>query len=115
MEQDFSAERAAQNDATFRESNERIEDVAEQYGLRGKIPFICECAEPTCVEIIRLTPAAYEEVRSKPVWFAVAPGHEESDGRHSEVVRQEEGYVIVTKVGEAAEIAAALDPRSPSR
>lgn len=115
MAHDPTAERIARNDATFRDSNERIEAAAEQYGLRGPLPFICECADPTCVEIIRLTPAAYEELRANPRWFAVVAGHDEVAGPHTRVVEEREGYVVVEKLGEAGEIAASLDPRTPAR
>src|SRR5205823_5392277 len=105
VQQDLTAERIARNDSTFRESNERIEEAAERYGLRGPIPFICECADPNCVQLIRLTPADYEEVRSIPTWFAVVPGHDQTAGPHARVVREHETYAVVEKLGEAAEIA----------
>ena len=50
-------ERIAKNDAKFREANERISAAAEEHAVEGmRIPFICECADPTCMEIVRLWP-----------------------------------------------------------
>src|SRR3954468_14706361 len=39
------------------------------------IPFICECAEERCSELVRLTLEEYEQVRANPRWFINAPGH----------------------------------------
>lgn len=47
---DLSAERIAQNDATFRAANEKIAASAEDYDLAGQVPFICECAEAGCTK-----------------------------------------------------------------
>ena len=108
---DVSAERVARNNATFRESNERIAAAAEKYGLRDVLPFICECVDASCTTIIRLTPAAYEKVRSNPRHFVTVPGHEQDADQFIRVVEETPGYVVVEKVGEAGEIATALDPR----
>jgi hypothetical protein len=103
-----SAERIARNDATFRTANEGIADAAEEHGVDGAIPFICECAERTCTKIVRLTPDDYGEVRSDPRWFLNAPGHEVAARGWGEVVAERDGYVIVQKLGRAAEVVTEL-------
>ena len=111
-ETDLSAERVARNDAIFREANESIMDAAEEYGIRGGLPFICECAEPSCTTIIRVPVEEYERVRSSPTHFLNASGHDAAAGPHAVAVERRDGYDIVQKVGDAAEVAAELDTRT---
>lgn len=108
---DRTAERVARNDATFREANEHIAERADAYGVDGLIPFICECAEETCTEIVRLTPDEYAHVRSDGAHFLNEHGHVASAGPHAHVVEEHERYTIVEKVGRAGEIVRELDPR----
>ena len=106
-------ERIARNDSTFRDANEKIAKAASEYELVEKVPFICECATESCTEIVRLSLAEYEGVRSVPMRFFVAPGHQASEG----VVSLQEdrgGYVVLEKEGRAGEVATELDPRSES-
>ena len=104
-----TAERAARNESVFREANERIEQRLEDLSLEhGRSPFLCECEDEGCTEVLRLTLTEYEHVREHPRRFFVAPGH---DGGSGEVVERHDRYVVVEKQGEAGEIAAELDPR----
>lgn len=109
-----TAERIARNDDLFRTANEQIRGSAKQYGFDAPVPFICECAEPTCQEIVRVDLGAYERIRMNPRWFLNAPGHDEAAHGHAEVVSAEDGYVIVEKIGVAGEIAEELDERGES-
>ena len=106
-------ERLGRNNSTFRDANEKIAEAAGKYEVVEKVPFICECATESCTEIVRLSLAEYEEVRSPPTRFFVAPGHQASEG----VVSLQEdrgGYVVLEKEGRAGEVATELDPRSDS-
>jgi hypothetical protein len=110
-----SEERVARNEALFREFNERVEDVAEAFDPREegdslRIDFVCECGNLDCLERLELTRAAYEEVRSDPKRFVVAPGHENTQVER--VVGRGKGYFVVEKFEEAAEVAIENDPRS---
>jgi hypothetical protein len=110
-----SEERVARNEALFREFNERVEDVAEAFDPREegdslRIDFVCECGNLDCLERLELTRAAYEEVRSDPKRFVVAPGHENTQVER--VVGRGESYFVVEKFEEAAEVAIENDPRS---
>jgi len=107
---DRAAETVARNNATFREANEKIRDAAAD-APPGLVPFICECADPGCTDIVRLSLRDYEHIRAQPTRFLNAAGHEASAGRHVEVVEQRDGYVVVEKVGEAAAIVKSLDTR----
>lgn len=105
-------EQVARNDAIFREANERIERAALEFAGSDLVPFICECAEPRCRDVVRLPLAEYERIRGHSTWFLVTPGHEAIAGNSAEVVEDNDGYHVVEKVGRAAEVAAELDPRS---
>ena len=107
----MDAEQIARNDAVFRAANERIERAGVEAQVAEPLPFICECADLACRELISLTQAEYESVRRHSTRFVVAPGHEGDSGGASRIVEEGNAYVVVEKVGEAAEIAEALDPR----
>ena len=110
----ISAERVARNDAIFREANEGIRAVAEQTELSEDdlVPFICECADVNCTEIVQLSTEEYEVVRSEPTRFLKARGHERNAHGWARVLHEFDRYTVVEKIGEAAEIAAELDPRT---
>jgi hypothetical protein len=105
------AERVAKNDAAFRQANERIQRAARDFGIEH-VPFICECADPSCTEVVRLSLDEYERVRADSRLFLNAVGHEASAHGYARVVSGDDRYVVVEKVGEAGEIAEQLDPRT---
>ena len=57
---------------------------------------------------IQLTPGEYESVRADETQFAIVPGHARPEVE--DVVAQQDGWALVRKRGEAAEIAAESDP-----
>ena len=108
-------ERIAMNQATFRDANERINAAAGVYDVDIPVPFICECADPTCSEIVRLALSEYEEIRAEPRHFLNVPGHQSAAQGAASVVDERDGYVIAEKIGHAGEIVEALDKRSVDR
>jgi hypothetical protein len=108
---DVTAERVARNDATFRAANEEIQDSAQEYEFSDPIPFVCECADPACRDLLRVPRAEYEEVRANPRRFLNVDGHEVAAGPHARVVERREVYIIVEKVGRAGEVVEQLNPR----
>jgi hypothetical protein len=104
---DSHAEKGAHNQALIREVNERIEKLADD---AAHPEFLCECADTNCVEMIELSIAEYESIRSSPVRFPIKPGHDYPE--FERVVEEREHYVVVEKFGEAARVVAKLDPRS---
>ena len=109
----LTEERIAQNNATFREANEHISAAAGAYGVDAPVPFICECADAGCSEIVRMTHEEYEEVRADSRHFLNVPGHQTAAGAAAEIVAERNGYVIVERLGRAGEIVEALDERPP--
>lgn len=104
-------ERIALNQATFREANERINAAAGAYAVDIPAPFICECANPTCSEIVQLELSEYEEVRADSRHFFNVPGHQAAAQGAAAVVAERDGYVIAEKTGHAGDVVEALDER----
>ncbi len=91
------------NEVMFREINERIRELAERFEAGpDPVPFICECSDETCVANVSLTLAQYDELRALPARFVVVPGHEATP-LVERVVFRSWGFVVVRKVGAAAE------------
>ena len=99
----LSAERIARNDAIFRKANEGISAVAGEE-REEPVPFICECADPACRDIVLMTLAEYDAIRSNPRLFLKVPGHEAAAQGWAQVVERHDKYVVVQKVGVAGEV-----------
>ena len=74
----LSDERIALNQSTFRRANEKIELAADKMQLIGPVPFICECADRTCTEIVRLSLDEYESVPTTPASSSTRPATKSS-------------------------------------
>lgn len=97
-------QRAARNEALFREVNENIARLEERHGTTATEPvYVCECADAGCAEQITIAPETYRRVREDPRLFFVRPGHE--DPQLERIVEQHDGYLIVEKTGAAGEVA----------
>jgi hypothetical protein len=96
--------RLARNEVMFRTINERIRELAGRFhqAPADALAFVCECADETCVERIHLTMEQYDDVRAIPARFVVVRGHEATP-LVERVVYRSEGFVIVRKVGIAAD------------
>lgn len=109
--------RLAENEALFREVNERVSDVNEEWASQGvgTEPFgiVCECARERCADTIELTRAEYEAVRAHGARFAVRPGHDVGDVEI--VIERRADYWIVEKTGGSRPYVERLDPRARSR
>jgi hypothetical protein len=103
----LTQERIAENQSTFRELNERIEAAAEKMDLRGLVPFICECPDRTCTEIVQLSLFDYEALREHPRRFFSAPGHEAPsiESGAAVAVGRGKGFVVVDKIDVAGAVA----------
>jgi hypothetical protein len=104
-------ERRARNEALFREVNERIEELSsDESEQEASLEVVCECGRNDCTELLEVTRAQYEAVRSDPRRFLVLPGHEHTDT--ARVVERNSGFSVIEKLERAAEIAVEHDPRS---
>jgi hypothetical protein len=93
-----SAERAARNEALFRDANEQIDHRRRDLGVAEPTPYICECSREGCMELVRISADEYVAVRTKPMHFLQVPGHADD---HERVVAERDGYVVVEKTASA--------------
>lgn len=88
-------DRALRNEQTFRKANEEIDDRRRQLELGGRTPYICECENEHCTELVHLSLDEYRGVRAGgDMRFVLLPGHQ-SASEH--VVETTDGFVIVEK------------------
>ena len=106
--------RKGENEAWFREVNERLEEKAleRDEGSEGEFLIVCECAREECTERIAISITVYESVRSNPAAFIVAPGH--LDPAVERVVCSDGTYDVVEKFGVAGLVAQLEDSRTAS-
>ena len=103
--------RIGENEALFRQVNERIEGLNESFAeVTGTFEIVCECANTRCVTMIPIAPDAYEQVRADPTLFIVAPGHESSEVEA--IVHTQIAYYVVRKHSRLPEqVARRTEPR----
>jgi hypothetical protein len=89
-------------EARFRLANEEIRATAAALGFDDAAPFLCECADPACTKVMRLSLEDYDRVREHPTYFLFAAGHVE--GVPDTLPVETLGSVlIVRKIGTAAD------------
>ena len=95
-------ERAAANEVAFRKANEDIDHARAELKFTGeRAPYICECEEENCTDILMLSLPEYREVRASPRRFALFPGHESGSDI---VVADGEGFVMIEKAGREGDL-----------
>ena len=87
-----SIDRLVGNHLIFREVNERIHELAEEFALKSAV-FLCECSTADCGEFITLDLDQYKAIRSLPTLFVIAPGHETP--KVENVVETNDRYALV--------------------
>src|SRR4051794_4535684 len=93
---ELSVERAAKNEAAFRQANDELEQRRQELGIEGeRFPFLCECDRLECTQVILVRPEEYEAARAHPRRFLVIEAHD-ADAR---VVSRHDGFVTVEKEG----------------
>jgi hypothetical protein len=97
----------------YRSVNERVAELNVGLDVLGDMAgqWICECADTACVTPISATVEEYQSVRVNARRFIVAPGH--VDPGVERVVKANDRFVIVEKIGEAAEAAELQDRLEP--
>jgi hypothetical protein len=104
--------RLAQNEALYREVNERISEQAERHDDRpdAVYDFLCECSNLDCNLRIEVRLGEYEAVRAFPRRFLIAPDHylPEVEG----LVEDRGPFWVIEKEDDAGELVEQLDPRS---
>ena len=90
-----------------------------------KVPFVCECPDLSCTDLVELTLDDYEDIRTAPTRFFVVPGHQALavQAGAAVVIEERDDVCISEKVGIAGEVAArhhgrrngAVDDRVPRK
>jgi len=112
-DRDTSAARVGQNQALYREVNERVKELNEAFdALLPLGEWICECANESCFEKIEMTHEEYEAVRAGERRFFVKPDEAHVVPEAELVVERHERYWVVEKVGVAGAVAERADPRA---
>jgi hypothetical protein len=103
-------ERAAHNQAIFREVNDRIGEMTVNAAL-PRADWVCECADTDCSEPLDMSLDEYQAVRQHGARFVVAcdPKHVFPDVE--QVIERTDRYWVVEKIEHAARVAVELDPR----
>ena len=58
-----------------RAANDRIAEKAKRLQFLSRVPMLCECSDPGCRAVVMVALHEYEEIRSDPHNFLLAPGH----------------------------------------
>lgn len=87
-------ERLAENQRTFREANERLQELAAA-DETTLVPFICECADLGCLGRVEATMGEFELVHESRDRFFLVPGHPRLDGET--VLSRNDRYEVVSK------------------
>jgi hypothetical protein len=109
-------ERIAENGTRFRAANEDLRAARERFEIDPPqpTPFICECGDLDCRQIVRLTLDEYERVRANPNTFFVVPGHDDPATEQivtGDVLDRNERFAVVKKRGEFRDATEGSDPR----
>jgi hypothetical protein len=104
-------ERIARNESAFRDLNEKLEANVH----RGKTEpeyagFVCECGHAECDTTVRVDLDTFETIRKDQQLFFVVRGHEIPDAE--DVVDDRDGYLVVRKHQDVAEIVEGPDRRA---
>jgi hypothetical protein len=106
-------ERAARNEALFREINDRLarlNEAVDEHSSYGT--WMCECQDTDCHEPIEMTLVEYRGVRAYETRFVVVAHAAHFYADLERVVEETDHNWVVEKIGAAGEIAAELDADS---
>jgi hypothetical protein len=102
-------ERVARNQAVFRDANAGVAAAAQRNRFSDEpVPFICECPDRACMQVVSVPLERYAHVRSNPRWFLHAAGHDVTSGGVGAVVEDHGDWVVAEKRGHAGDVAAQL-------
>ena len=111
---DERTKRIGDNEALYRQVNERIKEINADFALvTDTFSIACECGDIECAERITISQELYERTRQNPTRFIIKRGHEEPDTEAIVGGDDAADYLIVEKTAsEARQRADESDPRS---
>ena len=102
-------ERIQRNEASYRDVNEAIRAGRDDDGGTPR-PYMCECGQLGCNQLVELTASEYEAVRANPRHFFMVGGHEIPDVER--IIDRHDRFVVAEKLETEARIVEETDPRS---
>lgn len=101
-------EEIGQAQVACRIENEAIQASADKLTLLGPIPFVCECPDRDCAELVRLTFDEYEAIRQDSRRFFNISGHEAAsiEAGAERILAVAGDLTVVEKIGVAGDVAA---------
>jgi hypothetical protein len=87
-------ERLAANQRSFREANERLQELAEVDADR-LVPFLCECADMDCLGRVEATLEEFDDAHLGANNYFLLPGHRRIEGE--EILSENGRFEIVAK------------------
>lgn len=81
------------NQRLFRHVNKRIQEAHQAFQLspREQIAFVCECADRSCNEQVKVGIVDYKRIPRTGGFFVLKPGHEQGRAAHRRADRR---YVV---------------------
>jgi hypothetical protein len=70
----LTGDKRPENEALFRAANEQLKNQLSSLQEGGRIPFVWECSDADCMEVVDVPLAKYEEVRAGPEPLHAARG-----------------------------------------
>jgi hypothetical protein len=81
-------DRCAENQYRFNDVNNRFRELVEELAQPAqRLPFLCECADDSCLGRVELGVGEFAQLHDKEGVFVILPGHPRVNG---EVVLQRE-------------------------
>src|SRR3954447_19767915 len=103
-------ERIARNEAAYRDVNEGIRKGRSEHSADTPRPFVCECGQLGCNQLVELTITEYEGIRAHPRRFFMLDGHQIPDVEN--VLERHQRYIVAEKKSSQSVIVEESDPRS---
>jgi hypothetical protein len=98
--------RIAENEIAFRAANELLRGVFEHArDVEQGFPFLCECGDSRCTQVILLPLEIYAAMREYPDRFVIASGHKQLETER--ILDGTDDYQLIEKTGTAGAIARA--------
>ena len=89
-------ERLLKNEQVFRDyNNRRVAFEQDADSADELVPFVCECADPECIEGMELSIDDFMAAHSAPNRFTVKPGHVYPEGE--QVIDTHDRFWVVEK------------------
>jgi hypothetical protein len=88
-------------DGSGRDLNERLRRIVAEHRFEAtqRVPFLCECDDRNCREIVMLSLIDFDLVREHPGRFLLAAGHVDAEAADERILEAENGYAIIERVG----------------